>query len=62
MPENDPPDPIAQFDQLLRGMTEWARLMKAHFDACTAAGFTEPQAFALTLAYMGGLQQGARNA
>lgn len=59
---DEAPDQLAQFDQLLRGMTEWARLLRAHFDACVASGFTEVQSFALTMAYQNGLQQASRNA
>lgn len=59
----DTPDPIAAFDQALRGMTEWAKMMRAHYEAMVAVGFTFEQAFALTLAYQGGWQaQGVHRA
>lgn len=49
---DDPQDMLAKMradlDQAIASFRETARLLRGHFDAQVAAGFTEPQALALT--------------
>lgn len=55
-------DPIAQVDQMIACMGDWASLMRSHFTKHVEAGFAPEQAFALTLAYQTALVQGAARA
>lgn len=63
MEPDSTPDPLAAWDQAIRSMTEWARLMHAHYTALLAVGFTAEQAYGLTVAYQQGWQaQGVHRA
>ena len=49
-------DPLAAFDQMLRGIVDWVRLMRAYYEACLEMGFSRDEAMTLTIAYQHGLQ------
>lgn len=48
----------AQIDQAIAAASEPARLMRGHFEAYVAAGFTEAQALALVRDFAGVLWRG----
>ena len=45
------PDPLAEFDQTLRGMADMAKATRAYYLGLVAAGFTAPEALQLTVAW-----------
>jgi hypothetical protein len=56
MSDEEIPDWIAQLDQLLRGVADFAKVTYGYYVALVEQGFSEQQAFALTLAFQAGIQ------
>lgn len=54
--EEQPPDLLAGFDQLLRGLVDFARIVRTYYLALVEQGFTEVEALRLTIAYQSCLQ------
>lgn len=60
-PDDDPLVAMrACVDQAIAEAIEPARLIRGHFEAYVAAGFTEPQALALTRDFAGIIWRGQR--
>ncbi len=59
MSVEDQADPIANFDQVLRGLADLAKLIRVYYEGLCEQGFTESQALALTIAYQRGFQGGS---
>lgn len=57
--DDDEPDPLAAIDQLVRGLSDFARIIWAHYAAMVDQGFTADQALELSIAYQTTLQQSA---
>lgn len=51
MSDDETPDPLAQFDQLIAGVKDWLKVVHAYYTAALAQGFDANQAMALTIAY-----------
>jgi hypothetical protein len=54
------PDILAGMDQLLRGLVDVARIVRAYYTALVEQGFTESEAMILTCQYQTGLQGGGK--
>lgn len=51
MSDEQPPDPLGAFEQMVRGLGETARVLGAYFTALTEQGFSADQALQLTVAF-----------
>lgn len=60
MSDEQQPDPIAQLDQTLRTLIDLAKMIHGYHCGLVAAGFTEDQALALTIAYQTAVVQAGR--
>jgi len=48
---SDVPDPLANLDQLLRGLGDLAQVISTYYGELVTRGFTTDQALAMTMAY-----------